>query len=72
MSKAYIEDCFFNHNRYYSSQNLIQPFEILIDTDNDNDNLKLNDLLKNSDIIYDNKYKDVYDNNISFFEIKKH
>lgn len=72
MSKAYIEDCFFNHNRYYSSQNLIQPYEILIDTDNDNDNLKLTDLLKNSDIIYDNKYKDIYDNDITFLEIKKH
>lgn len=71
MSKAYIEDCFFNHNRYYSSQNLIQPYEILIDTENENDNLKLNMIMENSNIIYDNSYKDCFDNDIIFIEVKK-
>ena len=71
MSKAYIEDCFFNRNRYYSSQNLNQPKEILIDTENEKDNLKLNSIMENADIIYDNTYKDCFDNDIVFLEIKK-
>lgn len=71
MSKSYIEDCFFNHNRYYSSNNLIRPREILIDIKDDNDILKFKDIIKNSDIIYDNIYKDCFDNDIKFFEIKK-
>jgi hypothetical protein len=71
MSKAYIEDCFYNKNRYYSSQNLIQPYDILIDTTDIEDNAKLEDLFKNSDIIYTNSYKDCFDNDITFIEIKK-
>ena len=71
MSKAYIEDCFFNRNRYYSSQNLNQPKEILIDTENEKDNLKLNSIMENADIIYDNTYKDCFDNDIIFIEVKK-
>jgi hypothetical protein len=71
MSKSYIEDCFFNHNRYYSSNNLIRPREILIDSKDHNDILKFQDIIKNSDIIYDNIYKDCFDNDIKFFEIKK-
>ena len=71
MSKSYIEDCFYNKNRYYSSQNLIQPYEILIDTENENDNLKLNMIIENSNIIYDNSYKDCFDNDIIFIEVKK-
>ena len=71
MSKAYIEDCFYNKNRYYTSQNLIQPFDILIDTTDNEDNAKLKDLLKCSDIIYTNSYKDCFDNDITFIEIKK-
>ena len=71
MSKAYIEDCFFNKNRYYSSQNLIQPYDILIDTNNEKDNLLFNDIINSSNIIYSNTYKDNYDNDIVFIEIKK-
>ena len=71
MSKSYIEDCFYNKNRYYSSQNLIQPYDIFIDTSNNEDNAKLEDLFKNYDIIYTNSYKDNFDNNITFIEIKK-
>lgn len=70
MSKSYIEDCFYNHNRYYSSNNLIRPYEILIDIQDDKDRLIFEDIMKNSDIIYDNTYKDCFDNDITFIEIK--
>lgn len=70
MSKSYIEDCFYNKNRYYSSQNLIQPYDILIDTNDIEDNTRLEELFKNSDIIYTNSYKDNFDNDITFIEIK--
>lgn len=71
MSKAYIEDCFYNKNRYYTSQNLIQPYNLLFDSNDIEDNTKLEDLFKNSDIIYTNSYKDCFDNDITFIEIKK-
>ena len=70
MSKSYIEDCFYNKNRYYSSQNLVQPYDILIDTTDINDSFKLENIFKNSDIIYTNTYKDYFDNDITFIEIK--
>lgn len=71
MSKAYIEDCFYNHNRYYCSNNLIQPYEILLDTENENDNLKLNSIMESFNIIYNNSYKDCFDKDIIFIEVKK-
>lgn len=70
MSKSYIDDCFYNKNRYYSSQNLIQPYDIFIDTTDIQDNAKLQDLFNNFDIIYTNSYKDNFDNDITFIEIK--
>ena len=71
MSKSYIEDCFYNHKRYYSSKNLQRPTEILIDIENETDKLIFEDIMNNSDIIYDNTYKDSLDNDITFIEIKK-
>lgn len=71
MSKAYIEDCFFNRNRYYTSQNLKQPKEILIDIENEKDNMIFENIMKNNEIIYDNSYKDCFDNDIIFIEVKK-
>ena len=71
MSKSYIEDCFYNKNRYYSSQNLIQPYDILIDLDNEKDKLKFETLMKDYEIIYSNDYLDNYDNTINFIELKK-
>lgn len=71
MTKSYIEDCFYNKNRYYSSQNLIQPYDILIDLDNEKDKLKFETLMKDYEIIYSNDYLDNYDNIINFIEVKK-
>ena len=71
MTKSYIEDCFYNKNRYYSSQNLIQPYDILIDLDNEKDKLKFETLMKDYEIIYSNDYLDNYDNTINFIEVKK-
>lgn len=71
MTKSYIEDCFYNKNRYYSSQNLIQPYDILIDLDNEKDKLKFETLMKDYEIIYSNDYLDNYDNTINFIELKK-
>lgn len=72
MSKAYIEDCFFNKNRYYCSQNLIQPITYYIDLKNEKDINTLSDILSNTDLIYKNDYLDNYSNStISFLEYKK-
>jgi len=71
MSKSYIEDCFFNRNRYYCSQNLNRPREILIDLDNEEDLNNYLKLINTCDAIYSNNYKDNFDNLITFIELRE-
>lgn len=70
MTKAYIEDCFFNKNRYYCSQNLVHPKEILIDTSYTSDIDTLTSILGSAELIYSNTYTDLFGNDIEFIEYK--
>ena len=71
MTKSYIENAFFNHNRYYSSQNLIRPREMIIELGNDKCSEYLSDIFKNYNIIYDNTYYDSFNEKIKFIELSK-
>ena len=71
ISKSYISDSFFNHNRYYSSQNLNRPIEILLDLDNPLDYEKFISITTGHELIYSNNYQDDYNNNIIFYEYLK-
>lgn len=71
MTKQYIEDSFFNKNRYYSSQNLNRPKDYYIDTNSEKGQNLFEELLRDNYIIYTNDYKDTFDNQIQFFELKK-
>lgn len=71
MTKQYIEDSFFNRNRYYCSQNLIQPKEYYIDEDYEKDQKLLQELLNDYEVIYENYYLDSFNNKLQFIELKK-
>lgn len=71
MTKQYIEDTFFNRNRYYCSQNLIQPKEFYIDEDYYKDQQRLQALLSDYEVIYQNDYFDTFNNKLQFIELKK-
>lgn len=70
MTKAFIEDCFFNKNRYYLSQNLYIPFENYIDFRNSTDALYYEMIMTNYDMIYTKSYKDTLGNSVTFLEYK--
>ena len=71
MTKAYIEDCFFNKNRYYLSQNLQLPTENFIDFRNEIDTNYYNEINSNYEIIYNKSYLDTFGNSVIFIEMKK-
>lgn len=71
MTKQYIEDTFYNKNRYYCSQNLNKPKEYYVDSTSDRGIQILKTLIYNNELIYSNNYNDTFENNIQFLEFKE-
>ena len=65
-----IDNRLFGRQRYLFSRNLIIPREYYIDCDNDRDFNYLLDFLNKSDVVYENTYVDLGNNEIDFLEFK--
>lgn len=65
-----IDNRLFGIKKYTTSQDLIKPKEEYIDTENEEHLKYFLDLLKDKECIYNNVYKDNFDNDVVFKEFK--
>ena len=71
ISKYMTKECdnrLFGFKRFTSSQNLIKPIIEYVNTSSDLDTNYLINLLSDSKCIYNNIYKDIYNNDVTFYE----
>ena len=67
LTKDFSDRLFLRH-RYYYSHSLFIPKVEFLDTDHSIDNFLLNCDFDNYDLVYNNSYKDFFDNEIYFFQ----
>lgn len=66
-----IDNRLFGKHRYTYSYNLKRPTEYYVDTSNPKDVLYYLKSLNNTEVVYENKYYDKYENEVLFVEYKK-
>lgn len=73
MSKYMLKDIdnrLFGKHRYFYTQNLIKPQILYLDSENDIDKLILDMEFSKSEIMFSKQYKDKFNNDVEFYEIK--